>query len=224
VGGFGLSNRERVNQHRDLYYTPFYIEGWALWWEFHLWDLGFHQTPEDRAGTNSIALFYLSVWKNAATARAFSQLYADNLGRKYSSLKLESDSGSGNKADHSSKFKVFPPPPSSGEDSADSAVSDASALPGEQVYSTSEGPVVITTRDKMVFVSESFPLDVARKLTTLILDAQGTGAIRQAQVTQPDSPDLKSVTLEPLTGNLVRFFSDCGVMKAAVDGAMKAAK
>jgi hypothetical protein len=111
------------------------------------------KTPEERASTNSIALFYLSVWKNAASARAFSQLYADNLGRKYSGLKLESDSGSGNKADHSSKFKVFPPPPSSGEDSADSAVSDASALPGEQVYSTNEGPVVITTRDKMVFVS-----------------------------------------------------------------------
>jgi hypothetical protein len=41
---------DRFNQHRDLYYTPFYIEGWALWWEFHLWDLGFPQTPEDRAG------------------------------------------------------------------------------------------------------------------------------------------------------------------------------
>ena len=27
---------ERYNQHRELYYTPFYVEGWALWWEFHL--------------------------------------------------------------------------------------------------------------------------------------------------------------------------------------------
>jgi hypothetical protein len=41
---------DRFNQHRDLYYTPFYIEGWALWWEFHLWDLGFPQTPADKAG------------------------------------------------------------------------------------------------------------------------------------------------------------------------------
>ena len=41
---------DRYNPHRQLYYTPFYVEGWALWWEFHLWDLGFHQTPEDRAG------------------------------------------------------------------------------------------------------------------------------------------------------------------------------
>ncbi|MSU51199.1 MAG: DUF885 domain-containing protein [Opitutus sp.] len=40
----------RHNQHRSLFYTPFWIEGWALWWEFHLWDLGFPQTPENRAG------------------------------------------------------------------------------------------------------------------------------------------------------------------------------
>jgi uncharacterized protein (DUF885 family) len=52
---------DRVNPHRELYYTPFYIEGWALWWEFHLWDLGFHQTPEDRAG----ALF----WRTHRCAR-----------------------------------------------------------------------------------------------------------------------------------------------------------
>ena len=52
---------ERVNSHRDLYYTPFYVEGWALWWEFHLWDLGFHQTPGDRAG----ALF----WRTHRCAR-----------------------------------------------------------------------------------------------------------------------------------------------------------
>ena len=45
---------DRFNQHRDLYYTPFYVEGWALWWEFHLGDLGFHQTPVDRAGAGLV--------------------------------------------------------------------------------------------------------------------------------------------------------------------------
>jgi uncharacterized protein (DUF885 family) len=40
----------RYNPHRSLFYTPFWIEGWALWWEFHLWDLGFPQSPENRAG------------------------------------------------------------------------------------------------------------------------------------------------------------------------------
>ena len=41
----------RYNPHRSLFSTPFWMEGWALWWEFHLWDLGFFQTPEDRIGT-----------------------------------------------------------------------------------------------------------------------------------------------------------------------------
>jgi hypothetical protein len=179
------------------------------------------KTPEERASTNSIALFYLSVWKNEASARTFAQLYVDNLGRKYSSVKLESDSGDHGKAGHSSKFSVFPPPASSSEDSAGS---DASATPGEQVYSTNEGPVAITTRGKMVFVSESFPLELARKLTALILDAQGTGATHQAHVSEPDSQGERVERLEPLTGSLVRFFADCGVMKAAVDAAMEAGK
>ncbi len=176
------------------------------------------KTPAEQASTNSIALFYLSVWKNAASARAFAQLYADELGRKYSGVKLESDSGSGTQATHSQGYSVFPPPaPSSGE-STNPAATGAASLPGEQVYSTNEGPVVITTRGKLVFVAESFPLDLARKLTALILDAQGTGEIRMAQAAQPESPVLQTGTMQPLTGSLVRFLSNCGVMKAAVDG------
>jgi uncharacterized protein (DUF885 family) len=52
---------DRFNPHRQLYYTPFYVEGWALWWEFHLWDLGYFQEPMDRAG----ALF----WRTHRCAR-----------------------------------------------------------------------------------------------------------------------------------------------------------
>lgn len=46
--------RQRANRHRVLFETPFWIEGWSLWWEFHLWDLKFIATPEDRMG----ALFW----------------------------------------------------------------------------------------------------------------------------------------------------------------------
>jgi uncharacterized protein (DUF885 family) len=46
--------RARVNQHRDLFRTPFWTEGWSVWWEFYLWDLKFTSTPEDRLG----ALFW----------------------------------------------------------------------------------------------------------------------------------------------------------------------
>ena len=30
--------------------TPFLVEGWALYWEMLLWDLGFATSPEDRVG------------------------------------------------------------------------------------------------------------------------------------------------------------------------------
>ncbi|MBI5770201.1 MAG: DUF885 family protein [Verrucomicrobia bacterium] len=46
--------RQRANRHRLVFETPFWIEGWCLWWEFHLWDLKFISTPEDRMG----ALFW----------------------------------------------------------------------------------------------------------------------------------------------------------------------
>ncbi len=41
---------ERYNSHRGLFRTPFWGEGWALYWEMRLWDLGFPTTPEDRIG------------------------------------------------------------------------------------------------------------------------------------------------------------------------------
>ena len=41
---------QRYNPHRDLFSTPFWVEGWALWWEFQMWDLNFPKSPEDRIG------------------------------------------------------------------------------------------------------------------------------------------------------------------------------
>jgi uncharacterized protein (DUF885 family) len=40
----------RSNQHRRLFGTPFYIEGWALYCELRLWELGWARTPEDKLG------------------------------------------------------------------------------------------------------------------------------------------------------------------------------
>ncbi len=40
----------RHQPHRRLFGTPFWTEGWALYWEFRLYDLGFAQTPEDKLG------------------------------------------------------------------------------------------------------------------------------------------------------------------------------
>ena len=149
------------------------------------------KSAQEQEKTDSIALFYLSVWKNAASAEAFQHVYGDELGRKYSGLK----------PDHEAE------------------ATGAAELPAgetEQVYSTSEGPVVITRRGKLVFVAESFPLDVARKLTALLLDAQGSGATRMAMS--------GAAIGEPLTAGLVRMFEECGVMKSVVEAGRKSAE
>lgn len=41
---------QRYQAHRNLFRTPFWTEGWALYWEFRLYDLDFATTPEDRIG------------------------------------------------------------------------------------------------------------------------------------------------------------------------------
>ncbi len=42
--------RARHATHRMPFGTPFWMEGWALYWEMVLWDAGFAQGPEDRVG------------------------------------------------------------------------------------------------------------------------------------------------------------------------------
>jgi hypothetical protein len=40
----------RYNTHRSAFRTPFWTEGWALWWEFLLYERNFPSTPEDKVG------------------------------------------------------------------------------------------------------------------------------------------------------------------------------
>jgi hypothetical protein len=52
----------RFNSHRSwVFDTPFWVEGWALYWEMLLYDLNFQKTPENRMG----ALF----WRTHRAAR-----------------------------------------------------------------------------------------------------------------------------------------------------------
>ena len=136
------------------------------------------KSAAEQASTNSVALFYLSAWKNAASARIFARMYADELGRKYSGVKL---------------------------DAADMPLDDSRGE--ETIYTTNEGPVVITVRGKFVFVSESFDLNIARQLAGLLIDGQGTGEIRTAGVTIPQAG---------LSDSLASFMHSCGMMKAAI--------
>jgi hypothetical protein len=153
------------------------------------------KTPAEQASTKSVSLFYLSAWKSNQAATAFAQLYAQSLGRKYSGLKRDV-----------AAQKTLP--------------ADAPAGTVEQVFTTDEGPVTITTRGKLTMVAESFDLPMARKLTQMVLDAQGTGDLRQARLTPAPAA---AGGMPTLSGGLVRLFAESGVMKAAVDAGMKAA-
>jgi hypothetical protein len=42
------SSRHRA--YRELFSTPFFVEGWGLYWELRLWDLKYARSPEDRIG------------------------------------------------------------------------------------------------------------------------------------------------------------------------------
>src|SRR5208283_4262936 len=45
---------QRYKPYRELFHTPFWMEGWALYCELMFWDMGFDKTPEERIG----ALFW----------------------------------------------------------------------------------------------------------------------------------------------------------------------
>lgn len=157
-------------------------------------------TPAEQATTKSIAFFYLSSWKNESSAQDFAALYAEELGRKYSGVKADA-----------------------------TAAKDADTTPGatEKVWTTDEGPVVITQKGKLVFVAESFDLPTARKLTSLILESQASGPLQNASLNPPAGirPAAGSASQPAtLSGPLVGFMSNCGVAKAAVDAISQGAR
>jgi hypothetical protein len=42
--------RSRYRTHRRIFSTPFWVEGWALYWEMLFWDYNFAQSPENKIG------------------------------------------------------------------------------------------------------------------------------------------------------------------------------
>ncbi|HWQ33092.1 MAG TPA: DUF885 family protein [Blastocatellia bacterium] len=50
--GHGLQQfmTARYKTYRAVFGTPFWTEGWSLYWEFLLWDMKFPRSPEDRIG------------------------------------------------------------------------------------------------------------------------------------------------------------------------------
>jgi len=98
-------------------------------------------TTSAKDSTASLALLYLSRWATPQAALAFANLYAAEIPRKYDDAVLE-------------------------------PADDVSAPQGSmatRTWKTSEGPVLVVVSGKAVFISESFPVDLARKLEFVMM-------------------------------------------------------
>lgn len=133
------------------------------------WRGGIYYTAQAKAAANgnqqdtaaSLALLYLSRWSTPQAALAFANMYAREIPRKY---------------DHA----VVAPADSSGAE-------DASII--TRIWNTSEGPVLVVVSGKTVFISESFPLELARKLEFVMMGSitdSATSVVVQNQVPRTD--------------------------------------
>jgi hypothetical protein len=86
----------------------------------------------------------------------------------------------------------------------------------EQVYTTNEGDVLLSISGAGVFISEGFPLELARKLRDKIISVQSDAPLQIASVGGKE----RLAESEPLANDpglsLVRLFSSAGVMKASL--------
>jgi hypothetical protein len=83
----------------------------------------------------------LSRWTTPQAAVAFANLYAAEISRKYDDAALQ---------------------PADDTDSPDKSIIT-------RIWKTSEGPVLVVVSGRTVFISESFPMDLARKLEFVMM-------------------------------------------------------
>lgn len=90
---------------------------------------------------DSLGLLYLSEWATPQAAQTFADMYAQQIPRQYDDAVLQPDD------------------------------TISSLQPGStsRLWNTTSGPVLITVSGKSVFISESFPLDLAQKLQVVLL-------------------------------------------------------
>ncbi len=87
---------QRFNAHRSAFSTPFWGEGWALYWEMLLWDLEFPSTPEDRVGMlfwrmhrTARIIFSLSFHLERMTPQEAIDLLVDRVGHERANAEAE---------------------------------------------------------------------------------------------------------------------------------------
>lgn len=87
---------DRFNTHRQIFNTPFWVEGWALYWEFLLWDMNFAKSPENRIGMLfwrmhrcARIVFSLSFHLKKMTAQECIDMLVDKVGHEKSTAEGE---------------------------------------------------------------------------------------------------------------------------------------
>ena len=91
--------------------------------------------------TASLALLYLSRWATPQAALAFANLYAAEIPRKYDDAVVQ---------------------PADDTDATQETIVT-------RIWKTAEGPVLVVVSGKTVFISESFPMELARKLEFVMM-------------------------------------------------------
>ncbi|MGL6289894.1 MAG: DUF885 family protein, partial [Silanimonas sp.] len=87
---------QRYGTHRAGFDSPFWTEGWALYWELRLYDMGFAATPEDRVGMlfwrshrAARILFSLGVQSGRMTPDEAVELLVERVGHERENAKAE---------------------------------------------------------------------------------------------------------------------------------------
>jgi len=86
----------RYAQYRRIFSTPFWTEGWALYWEMLMWDLGFPKSPQNRVGMLfwrmhrcARIIFSLGFHLETMTPDQCIELLVDKVGHERSSAEAE---------------------------------------------------------------------------------------------------------------------------------------
>lgn len=162
------------------------------------WRGGIYYTAQSKAAKthtaqdsiNSLALLYLSRWTTPEAAREFSEIYAQEIPRKYDNADLQPDNG---------------------EPSEDPDVSS-------KLWNTSDGPVLIVVSGRTVFISESFPLDLARKLQLVMMGSIADSAGSVVVQSTPETPHTE------LTAELRHWLFATGALQASITSRVKTEK
>jgi uncharacterized protein (DUF885 family) len=87
---------QRYMTHRRLFRTPFWTEGWALYWEFVLWDRDFPRDPKDKVGMLfwrmhrcARIIFSLNYHLGKMTPQECIDLLVDRVGHEYANAEAE---------------------------------------------------------------------------------------------------------------------------------------